>query len=32
MGGTVSAGPSRLGGLAVTIELQTATEPPESES
>jgi two-component system sensor histidine kinase KdpD len=32
MGGTVSAGPSRLGGLAVAIELQTATEPPESES
>lgn len=29
MGGAVSAGPSPLGGLAVTIELDTATEPPE---
>ena len=31
MGGSVGAGPSPLGGLAVTIELETATEPPESE-
>jgi two-component system sensor histidine kinase KdpD len=32
MGGAVNAGPSRLGGLAVTIELETATEPRETES
>jgi signal transduction histidine kinase len=31
MGGAVDAGPSPLGGLAVTIELETATEPPEPE-
>jgi signal transduction histidine kinase len=32
MGGTVSAGPSTLGGLAVTIDLEGASEPPESEA
>ncbi|HEX2470356.1 MAG TPA: DUF4118 domain-containing protein [Candidatus Limnocylindrales bacterium] len=32
MGGAVSAGPSRLGGLAVTIELERASEPPEAEA